>query len=248
MQGRRRLIDAVHVNAPWRFAATPASARNGGAATLACRVSAVPHALVPAIEDDGLRAASADGLRRLLVPAQGWLGAVPELERLVLHLVRDIHSLAAEPGYDVSHSQPRWRERIFVSCPERGDDVGALRLIESVIHEAMHLHLTSEEEHASLIAVPSGVAHSPWREADRPVQGVMHGLYVFTCIHSFLRALTITPLLADEPRRYVARRLGTIDEEIGQVDLEGLSRHLTPRGRASVVSWVEEYRPADTKA
>ena len=242
------MIDAVHVKAPWRFAPMSTSACKDGAGTLACRVSPVPRALVAVIEDDGLQTASTDDLRRLLVPVQGWLGVVPELERLVLHLVRDIHAVAAQPGYDVSHSQPRWRKRIFVSCPERGDDVGALRLVESVIHEAMHLHLTNEEEHAALIAVSSDMIHSPWREANRPVQGVMHGIYVFTCIHTFLHRLTSTTLLADKPGRYVAHRLSTISEEIGQVDLDELSRHLTSRGRASVASWIEACLFANIQA
>lgn len=241
------MIDAVAAEPPWRFAAVaPLACNDEAVATLACRVSAVPNALVTAIEDNGLRTASADDLRRLLVAAQGWLSLIPELQHLVLHVVRDIHPLAAEPGYDVSHSQPQWRERIFVSCPERSDDVGALRLIESVIHEAMHLHLTNEEEHAPLVAAPSGVAHSPWREADRPVQGVMHGLFVFACIHRFLSDLTIALLLTDEAYCYVAGRLGTIDDEIARIDLKDLSRNLTPRGQVGVISWIEGCRSVVT--
>lgn len=243
------MIDAVAADAPWQFASLPASACYGRAAVrLASRVSAVPHDLVPAIEDDGLETATVDDLRLLLVPAQGWLGVVPELERLVLHVVRDIHPVAAEPGYDVSHSQPQWRERIFVSCPERADDIGALRLAESVVHETMHLHLTNEEERAPLVAAPSGVVHSPWREGDRPVQGVMHGLFVFACIYRFLSALMIAPLITDDAHRYVAGRLGTIKDEIGQIDLKELSRNLTVRGQAGVTSWVEECRSVATKA
>lgn len=237
------MIDVAAAEPPWRFASLPALACYGeAAATLAYRVSAVPDNLAPAIEDDGLQTASIDDLKRLLIPAQDWLGAVPELERLVLHVVQNIHPLASEPGYDVSHSQPQWRKRIFVSCPERADDIGALRLAESVVHEAMHLHLTNEEEHAPLVAAPSGMAHSPWREADRPVQGVMHGLFVFACIHRFLSALTIAPLLTDDADRYVAGRLGTIDDEIGQIDLKELSHCLTHRGQAGVIFWIEGCR------
>ena len=158
----------------------------------------------------------------------------------MLHLVRNIHPLAAEPGYDVSHSQPRWREAIFVSCPERGDDIGAIRLAESVVHEAMHLHLTNEEERAPLVAVSRSMAHSPWRDTERPVRGVMHGLFVFTCIHRFLRTVAVATPLADGVRRYVGERIRTITEEVEQVDLGELSCSLTPRGRASVASWSRE--------
>ena len=242
------MIDIIEADAPWRFAPLPTSACSGWAEpTLACRVSVVPEDLTPAIEEDGLRTAADDDLKRLLPSAQGWLGAVPELEQLVLHVVRDIHPLAAELGYDVSHSQPQWRERIFVSCPERANDVGALRLIEGIIHEAMHLHLTNEEKRGPLVAVSSGVVHSPWREIDRPVQGVMHGMFVFACIHRFLRALTTTSLLADDAHCYVEGRLATIEDEIGQIDLNKLSLRLTARGRASVASWLRSIERPQQK-
>lgn len=237
------MIGQAAANAPWRFASLPELGRHAGtAASLSSRVSTVPVTLVPAIEDDGLRAAPVEALKRLIVCAQLWLGAVPELEGLVLQVVRDIHPLAAKPGYDVSHSQPQWRETIFVSCPERDDDLGALRLAESIVHEAMHLHLTNEEVQAPLVAVPSEMAHSPWRDIDRPVQGVMHGLFVFACIHRFLQMLTIALPLVDDVHRYITRRLGTIAEELGQIDMQDLSRNLTPRGQAGVVSWIAGYR------
>ena len=185
-----------------------------------------------------MRAAPAEALKRQIVCAQQWLGAVPELEALVLQVVHDIHPLAGEPNYDVSHSQPQWRETIFVSCPERDDDLGALRLAESIVHEAMHLHLTNEEAQAPLVAVPSEMTHSPWRDIDRPVQGVMHGLFVFACIHRFLQMLTIALPLADYVHHHVTCRLDTIAKELGQIDLQDLARNLTSRGQAGVVSWI----------
>lgn len=229
----------IFAETPWHFDPPPAStSRRGRAIPLSRRVSAIPDELLLAVEEDGLRAASVAELRGLLPSAQAWLSKVPDMERLVLDVVGDIHPLVAEPGYDVSHSQPQWRERIFVSCPERSDEVGALRLAESVIHEAMHLHLTNEEEISALVAVPTGKAHSPWREGVRPVQGVIHGLFVFTCIRYFSRALSSRTRLSEETSRYVEGRLATIDDEIAQVDVEVLSRSLTDRGRASVRFWL----------
>lgn len=232
------MIDTAQADAPWRFGSPPDPARVVPAATLASRVEPVPETLAAVIEEEGLRAAPAGELQGLMPRAQFWLGLSPELERLVRQLVRDIHPLSAEPGYDVSHSQPRWREAIFVSCPERGDDVGALRLAESVVHEAMHLHLTNEEERAPLVAAPWEAAHSPWRDTARPVQGVMHGLFVFACIHHFLQTLAVAAPLDDDVRRHVGDRLRTITEEMAQVDLGELSRSLTPRGQAAAVLWV----------
>lgn len=239
------MISTAQPDAPWRFGSPPDPARVVPAATLASRVKPVPEALAAAIEEEGLRTAPAGELRGLMPRAQLWLGLSPEFERLVRQLVRDIHPLAAEPGYDVSHSQPRWREAIFVSCPERGDDVGALRLAESVVHEAMHLHLTNEEERAPLVAAPWETAHSPWRDTERPVRGVMHGLFVFACIHRILRTLAVAAPLDDDVRRHVGDRLRTITEEMELVDLGELSRSLTPRGQASVASWLARGFPKD---
>src|SRR4051812_46989550 len=61
-----------------------------------------------------------------------FIAQLPDLHRQVLIVVGNIHLLAAEPGYDVSHSEPRWRSTIFVSLPDREDTVGALRLAESI--------------------------------------------------------------------------------------------------------------------
>jgi len=212
----------------------------GTVASLASRVSVVPINLTPVIKGDGLRAGSINALKHLMVPAQKWLAEVPELESLVLQVVRDIHPLTAEPGYDTSHSQPQWRETIFVSCPERRDDIGALRLTESIVHEAMHLHLTNVEELSPLVAVGSRMAHSPWRNTDRPVQGVLHGLFVFACIHRFLQMLTTAVPLADDVQGHITRRLDTIIEEMAQISIEDLSCGLTPMGQAVAALWIAE--------
>ena len=230
----------IGLGAPWFLASSPNpvwGARTTGG-PLACRVSDVPWDVLPVILDEGLLAAPMNDLRLLLGPAQNWLGAVPDLERLVLDVVGHLHPLASEPGYDVSHSQPRWPDRVFVSCPERADDIGALRLAEAVVHEAMHLHLTNEEERSALVATSTGLAHSPWRKASRPVQGVLHGLFVFTCIHRFLERVASTVPLTGDVNAYVAERLNTIDAELRQVDVTGLLSRLTFRGKTEVAFWI----------
>ena len=231
------MIGTTPPDAPWRFGSHTDPALVVPAATLASRVRPAPEALAAAIKEEGLHAASAKELRGLMPQAQLWLGLSPELERLVRHLVRDIYPLVAEPGYDVSHSQPQWREAIFVSCPERDDDVGALRLAESVVHEAMHLHLTNEEERAPLVAAPWETTHSPWRDTERPVRGVMHGLFVFACIYRFLQRLVAVAPLDDDVRLYVEDRICSIAEEMEQVDIGELSCSLTSRGKAGVAVW-----------
>ena len=236
------MIRADEVGPPWNFGRPPTSHRGldqpGG---LLSRVSSVPLPITADIEAEGLRPAPVQALEHLLVPAQAWIGEVPDLERLVLAVVRDIHSLASEPGYDVSHSQPRWHDRIFVSCPERTDCIGELRLAESVVHEAMHLHLTIEEHRLPLVATPSASAQSPWRGIERPVQGVLHGLFVFLCIFRFLHELARGGRLTEAGRQYVENRLRTIDEEIGSIDTAALSTSLTTHGQEAVASWLAAH-------
>ena len=232
-------MSGVGLRAPWFLASSPNPVQGGRTtSSLACRVSGVPRDVLPAVWDEGLVAAPTGDLRLLLIPAQEWLGAVPHLERLVLDVVGHVHPLASEPGYDVSHSQPRWPGRVFLSCPERADGIGALRLAEAVVHEAMHLHLTNEEERSALVATSTGLAHSPWRKASRPVQGVLHGLFVFTCIYRFLERVASTVPLAADLNVYVAERLNTIDTELRQVDVTGLLSGLTSRGKTEVAFWI----------
>ena len=233
------MSDSIGLGAPWFLTSSPnpvLSARTTG--PLACRVSDVPRDLLPVIRKEGLAVDLTDKLRILLSPAQDWLKVVPDLERLILGVVGHLHPLASEPGYDVSHSQPCWPDRVFVSCPERADGIGALRLAEAVVHEAMHLHLTNEEERSALVRMSTGLAYSPWRNASRPIQGVLHGLFVFTCIHHFLSRVASTVPLTADLNAYVAHRLNTIDAELRQVDVTGLLSRLTARGKREVAFWI----------
>lgn len=104
-------------------------------------------------------------------------------------LVQSCHVLAAEPGYDVSHSTPALPLSIFVSVPRADEPHAVLRLAESVIHEAMHLQLTFIESIVPLVRPTGATAFSPWKQANRPVQGLLHGLYVFAVIHEVLAEL-----------------------------------------------------------
>jgi hypothetical protein len=111
------------------------------------RVVALIQPIDPVIAADvsvyGLKARDLEALPTDLVQASaGWIDREPSLAAICAQLVEEIHLLQSEPGYDVSHSEPRWRRRIFVSIPDRADGVGALRLAENIIHEAMHLQLT----------------------------------------------------------------------------------------------------------
>ncbi|RUX10174.1 hypothetical protein EOA30_01430 [Mesorhizobium sp. M8A.F.Ca.ET.059.01.1.1] len=224
--------------APWNFDQPADPIGRLEFAPLGHRLQRVPSNLLSAIRSEGLRPASVNGLAGRLVAVDELLGRVPDLARIVSRSVRAIHPLAAEPGYDVSHSQPRWRARIFVSFPERQDETGELRLAESVVHEAMHLHLTNQESRIAFVARTTDTFYSPWMGTTRPVQGVLHGLFVFHCISAFLLRVTENHPLTDNASRYLRKRLADIRQEIFEVDMVGLEGALTPHGVAQMQLWT----------
>jgi hypothetical protein len=113
--------------------------------------------------------------------------------------------------YDISHTTPELPLSIFVSIPAANERHAVLRLAESLIHEAMHLQLTLIETSVPLVRSTSATAFSPWKAEDRPVQGLMHGLYVFAVIHV---ALGVLMRAAPDTRDYAEARRRDISAEV----------------------------------
>jgi hypothetical protein len=154
----------------------------------------------------------------------------PEIFDAVAALVRVIHVLVAPgPVHDVSHSDPQLPFSVFVSVPV-GEIEAALRVAESILHEAMHLQLTLIELAEPLVAEELVTHFSPWQQQDRPVGGLLHGLYVFCVIDGFLDRLSVCGALPDEGTRYVGKRRGQIADEIAQVRGLAGGEGLTERG------------------
>jgi len=170
--------------------------------------------------------------------AESLIELVPGMASVVRGWVGQIHLLRAEPGYDTSHSEPIWQTRVFVSVPERTDQVGALRLAESIIHEAMHLQLTGYEAIEPMVADDKSTMASPWRTEKRPLQGVFHGLFVFSCLSAFFSR--IGGRLDEDGRRHLGVRLGEIREEIAAINLDELTLGLTPVGKDLASRWAGE--------
>ncbi|MGH7025568.1 MAG: aKG-HExxH-type peptide beta-hydroxylase [Caulobacteraceae bacterium] len=197
------------------------------------RVARAPADIEAHVRQGGLRLTDAQVTdATLFVDAAAAIGAVPSLAAIVAARVGEIHLLKADPGYDVSHSEPAWVDRIFVSLPERRDRVGALRLAESIIHEAMHLHLTLLERDCPLVRDVDGQTFSPWRQTHRPFGGVLHGVYVFVRLAAFFVG-------TDEPQgsaaaRHVHQRLTEIADELASIDQANLKAGLTSAGRQLV--------------
>lgn len=135
----------------------------------------------------------------------------------VTRLIRSVHCIAARgPGFDCSHSDPSLPFSVFVSVPLAERD-GELRLAESLLHEAMHLQLTLIERQIDLVGSTAAEGYSPWQRRQRPLLGLVHGLYVFAAIQDWLTFLIVDKTMSDEDRAYARRRLRDIGEEIAQV-------------------------------
>jgi len=149
----------------------------------------------------------------------------------VASLVRSVHVIGSRgPGYDCSHSEPSLSSSVFVSVPV-GERDARLRLAESLLHEAMHLQLSLIERFEPLVADARISAFSPWQQRPRPLQGLLHGLYVFRVIDQWLGTLPSHLELDAGARNYAARRRAEIGEEIAEV--AGLAERpgLTSLGR-----------------
>lgn len=153
-------------------------------------------------------------------------------------LARSIHVLRAPTDHDVSHSTPALPFSIFVSVPEAGEKDAILRLAESLVHEAMHLQLTLINQAEPLLIDGHRQGYSPWKQELRPIEGLLHGLYVFAVIHQVLRLFAQT-----DPRShgYCGKRRIQIESEVASLPPapEGLStvgRALWRRSTVSVLS------------
>lgn len=204
------------------------------------RVGAPPVGIAHELERRGFRFDSDWTDRKftqLGLLAANLISLMPSLEAVVTSCVRKIHVLSADLGFDIGHSEPRWRKSIFVSRPESVDQIAGLRFAENIIHEAMHLHLTNIEEATPLVQDFHGLMASPWRTENRSFQGVLHALFVFTCLAVYFRSVTASPVIDTYGLKHIALRLGEINSEVGRLNLARLLAGLTSRGAAVAKEW-----------
>lgn len=118
------------------------------------------------------------------------LDLVPGVKDCISLLVKRIQVLRQDDEeIDTSYSHPEIPFTIFVSLCKDDSMISNLRVAESILHEAMHLKLTLIEKHIDLIVANSKQTfYSPWRDEQRPVRGVLHGLFVFSAIKEFYMA------------------------------------------------------------
>lgn len=135
-----------------------------------------------------------------------------------------------EPEVDLSYSHPQIPFSIFLSVCEDDSTISNLRVAESILHEAMHLKLTLIENTVPLLKPNDhSVYYSPWREDERPVGGVLHGLFVFKAILEFYKELYKTKKLL-EADHYINTRNSQVKKEIAQLKDFEASSGLTSAG------------------
>ena len=150
----------------------------------------------------------------------------------VSELVWSCHVVVApDDDYDVSFSDPSIPFSIFFSVPSGCDRSSILRVAENLIHETMHLQLTLLEGLSPLVDTASAWAiYSPWKQQQRPTQGILHGLYVFCVLRWLWRQFSLATG-SKSHRDFALRRVTEIDEEVSVVRaLEG-SPALTEAGK-----------------
>lgn len=161
--------------------------------------------------------------------AASLIDEIPDLASILYRCVHEIIVLRPpDDAYDVSHSDPRWATRIFVSIPGLSE-TAPLRVAEAIVHEAMHLNLTFLERRAEL-ASTTRTLYSPWKTEPRPALGVLHGVYVFGCIHSFLRHLCRAHRFSEQQENHIRKRLADICGEVALIDRPQLLSCLSANG------------------
>ncbi len=193
----------------------------------------------------GLKVAARDASSNAaLARAAAMLGRVPSLERVVLASVRAIVRLSsADAQVDIGHSEPRWPGVVLVSFPLTSS-VGDMRLLEGIIHEAMHINLANTPS-LGCEGSSEKLVYSPWRSTHRPASGVLHGAYVFGCLLRFYELLAASGVSGPLELRYIRKRNAEIFAEFANVPRLELAAALSHDGRAisdEIFEYVETRR------
>jgi len=160
----------------------------------------------------------------------------------ILKLVRCIQLVRSEHHeIDVSYSHPDIPYTIFVSVCEDDSLVSSLRVAESIIHEAMHLKLTLIESIAPLVKPDANsLYYSPWRDENRPAQGVLHGMFVFRAILDFHERNLQNDTLISE---FLELRIAELVTQIESVKKFHLNQDLTELGRVLTNKIISNLNP-----
>ena len=163
------------------------------------------------------------------------LGQVPTLLSTVCNLVRALHLVEPDRSdIDVSFSDPKLPFSVFVSVPGKRSSNTPLRVAEALLHEAMHLQLTLVEAVLPLVNSSEKAFFSPWRNEYRSARGILHALYVFRVIDSFLCQMLQEATAVSSWRSHAKERRSEIAYQTAVVRPFLGCKDLTPEGATIV--------------
>lgn len=156
----------------------------------------------------------------------------PEVYFFINTILKSVQILKSEDSEtDISYSHPDIPFSIFFSVCEEHSLISDLRVAESILHEAMHLYLTLIENRVPLIELNTKeVYFSPWRDEERPVKGVLHGLFVFRAILYFYSKI-LKNIFSNEVEEFLRRRINEINTEINLLNNFPKAIGLTMKGK-----------------
>ena len=118
-------------------------------------------------------------------------------------------------------------------CAPRYDEV----IAECITHEAAHFWLNLADEVTPISSDSWGRAEwlSPWRQDKRPIGGVIHGVFVFSCVALVLALLFAKSKNADSQLR-LRRRIEKVASQVQAGAQECLRSDLLTKFGESIVS------------
>lgn len=115
------------------------------------------------------------------------------------------------------------------------DSFSIATILENVIHEYHHNKLNLTMKFHNFLSDKGGRYFSPWRNDVRPLNGLVHGIYVFTQIYSFyVKALDAEgDLITSEQKSFIKFRMSLIYHELclAFFQIESDDSELTDLGR-----------------
>ncbi len=186
------------------------------------------------IESSKMLENSFSALKRFVLQAD-WVSASVRELALTAHLLES-HA----DDFDCSYSHPEIPFSVFVSAPREARSDAALRVAESIVHEAMHLQLSIIERVIPLIREdgPGQLVHSPWKNQERPPRGILHGIYIFAILKQFWQ-LVIARISDDRSINFAEGRCKEIRGEICRLRTFKNSDDLTGAGKKLVTALIE---------
>jgi HEXXH motif-containing protein len=148
----------------------------------------------------------------------------------LVHWYVPIHT----PGPSVHNSFTVKNLRGVIFLSESYDDV---RIAEALVHEFHHNELYTVQESIDLHRATAGeLFYSPWRPDPRPLDGLLHALYVFTGVAGFIRRGEALPALADVREQMRGRRAHVVSQL--QVGLMQVPREVLTEDGASMIDSI----------